>query len=88
MTPDPTPRLPPRVTWPLWRRLLGFPPPWNARANLIASQRERLVMERERLILADTAAARREREQDIAYIDAALDSLADDGVLAIPKGAE
>jgi len=77
-----------RWTWPLWCRLLGFPPPWDAQAALLTSQRTRLTAERARLVALDTTAARREREQHIAYIDAALDSLADDGVLAIPKGAE
>ena len=77
-----------RRIWPLWRRLLGFPPPWETQADLLTSQRTRLAAERARLVALDTTAARREREQHVAYLDAALDSLADDGVLAVPKGAE
>lgn len=78
----------PDMKWPLWRRVLGFPPPWNARADLISAQMRLLTDLRERLTIIDIPEARREREQRIAYIDAALDSLDDDGVLVIPKGAD
>lgn len=75
-------------TWPRWKRLFGYSPPWDVRAELIASQRARLTSDRERLIATDSPEARRAREQRLTYIAAALDSLEDDGVLAIPKGCD
>ena len=64
-----------RSQWPLWKRLLGFPPPWDTRADIIYSRICLLTNKANRLRTVLSPEWQSEAQHELARIEARINFL-------------